>query len=587
MNTVEYIINKLEEIGVNDFFGVPGDYNFNIIEAIENHSNTKWIGCTNELNAGYAADGYARVKGYGAFVTTYGVGELSALNAMAGSAAENIPVVHIVGLPSTKNMEEKHLLHHNFQQIDYKKFLRIYENITGASAILMRDNAKIEIDRAFKTLINEKKPVYLAIPADVVNMEISDRYVSYESTSDKDNLSEAAQRIATRINESKNPVVLGDILIKRFDAKIEYREFVSKLEAPTTNFLMGTNIIDMDLKNYVGGYYADFKNPIAQNSLEKTDCLIAVGAIYSDINSYGFNLPYKINDHIAIYGDYVYVMGRRYDNVRMPELLEEITKLVDKRTEKINKPNIGYKAIDITDEPLNSEYIYTRLQEFIKENDIVIAETGCVPIGIAQMKFPSSVEVESQILWGSIGWATPAAMGACAAKPSARVILVTGEGAHQMTAMEIGNIIRQGLKPIFIVINNEGYTIERALSKDPDLKYNDIVQLNYSKFARTFEGDIWAAKVYTMDDFDKALKITQIMNKMCYIEICVDKTDMPKLIAETSKKFKEKLQCKPAVSKKGSSDKQEQLKENQNISTFSGCFNYETTVHQKFKEEEA
>ena len=100
MNTAEYLIKKLEELGINDFFGVPGDYNFNVLYAIENNQNTNWIGCTNELNAGYAADGYARQKGYGAVITTFGVGELSAINAISGSSAENIPVISIVGVIS-------------------------------------------------------------------------------------------------------------------------------------------------------------------------------------------------------------------------------------------------------------------------------------------------------------------------------------------------------------------------------------------------------------------------------------------------------------------------------------------------------
>ena len=120
MNTAEYLVKKLEELGINDFLGLPGDYNFNILYAIENNPNTNWIGCTNELNAGYAADGYARERGFGALVTTYGVGELSAINAIAGSYAENVPVISIVGTPSSKNLEDKKLVHHNFNKINTK-----------------------------------------------------------------------------------------------------------------------------------------------------------------------------------------------------------------------------------------------------------------------------------------------------------------------------------------------------------------------------------------------------------------------------------------------------------------------------------
>ena len=130
MNTAEYLVKRLEELGINDFFGLPGDYNFNILYAIENNPNTNWIGCMNELNAGYAADGYARERGFGAIVTTYGVGELSAINATAGSFAENIPVIHIVGVPSSKCIVDKTRVHHNFQDVAPYAYAEAFKNVT-------------------------------------------------------------------------------------------------------------------------------------------------------------------------------------------------------------------------------------------------------------------------------------------------------------------------------------------------------------------------------------------------------------------------------------------------------------------------
>ena len=538
MNTAEYLIKCLEELGVNDFFGLPGDYNFNLLYAVENNPNSRWIGCTNELNAGYAADGYARLRGYGAIITTYGVGELSAINAIAGSMAENVPVVSIVGVPATKCINNKTCVHHNFQDVNYYACYEAHKPVTAAAAYLTRDNAKIEIDRVLKVLVKEKKPVYIAIPLDIAKMEISDKKVSYDWTSDEETLKLVSSKIAAKINNSKKPVILGDVLVKRFDSRIEYKEFVSKSGIPVTNFLMGTNLIDMDYEKYLGGYYAKFENPAAQKAVEETDCLIAVGAVYTDLNAFGFNLPYKINDHIAIYGTYTYVEGERYNNVKMSDVLEAVTKLIDKKDIYIEKPEIGYEHQSGGAEALSSKYIYPRLQEFLKENDILIAETGIVPHGVAPMKFPHNVELQTQTLWGSIGWGTPAALGVCLAKPKSRVILITGEGSHQLTAMEIGNMLRRGVKPVIIVLNNNGYTIERVLSDKPEDKFNDIMQMNYSKFARVFEGDVWATKVTTAEDFDKALKVTQIMNKMCYIEICTDAMDMPKLTEDLISNFR-------------------------------------------------
>ena len=156
IKTVDYLVQELLKLGITDVFGLPGDYNFDIIEAVERNNDTNWVGCTNELNAGYAADGYARIKGYGALITTYGVGELSAMNAIAGSYAESVPVIHIVGVPKTKDIKNNTLLHHNFASPDYYAFERAFANVTAATAYLDETNAKEEIDRVLGVLINEK-----------------------------------------------------------------------------------------------------------------------------------------------------------------------------------------------------------------------------------------------------------------------------------------------------------------------------------------------------------------------------------------------------------------------------------------------
>ena len=538
MNTAEYLVKRLEELGINDFFGVPGDYNFNILYAIENNPNVKWVGCTNELNAGYAADGYAREKGFGALVTTYGVGELSAINAIAGSFAENVPVIHVVGVPSTINIVNKTRTHHNFQEVQPYTFAEAYKSVTETTAFLNRDNVKIEIDRVLKAFVKEKKPVYIAIPSDIAKMEISDKVVDYSWESDCEILAKVVEKISEKITKSKKPVILGDTLIKRYDARIEYKEFAEKSGIPATNFLMGTNILDVDLKNNLGTYFSDFKNPIAKKYLEETDCLIAVGTIYSDLNAYGFDLPYKINSQIALYGTHTYIEGIRYDNVKMSDVLSALSDSIEFREFTIEKTQYFYEKTSNPEGKLTSEYVYPRLQEFLRENDILIAETGTIPFGVAQIKFPNNTELVTQTLWGSIGWATPAAFGTAIASSNKRVVLLTGEGSLQMSAMEIGSLLRYGVKPVVIVLNNRGYTTERILSESFDNKFNDILQMNYSKFARVFEGDIWSTRVETQDDFDKALKVTQIMNKLCFIEVCLESDDIPELAKDVIFKFK-------------------------------------------------
>lgn len=576
MNIAEYIIKKLEELGINDFFGLPGDYNFNILYAIKNNPNTKWFGCTNGLNAGYATNGYARIKGFGALITSYG-GELTALETIAKDYSECVPVVNIVGLPSTKQLEEYHF--------DNEAYMNTFSHITAAFAFIKKDNAKQEIDRVLSIMVKERKPVYIAIPSDIVKIKVNDKYVDYNWASNKENLNYAAQKIAEKISKAKKPVIIGDVLIKRFDAEIEYKEFVKQSEIPVSNFLEGLNIIDMDYEKYIGGYFGNYRNPIAQKYIENSDCVIAVGTLYNNQNLFGYKKAKKINNEIGIYGTHAYVENKLYDNIKMSDLLEAVTNLIIPAKIEIDRPYTGYKQKTSELTPLTSDYIFSRIQNYIKENDIIITEIGSSMHGVAQMKLPPNVNMQFQTQWGSIGWATPAAFGACVAKPQSRVILITGDGAQQATAMEIGSILRYGLKPIVIVINNNGYAAERLYCRDSKENINDIVQMNYSKFARIFDGDVWSTKAATSEDFDKALKVTQIMNKMCYIEVCTDILDTPHLTQDIIYSVKDNSDPEFEHQQETRQMSDEEI-EKIILATPGSDFEYETIVHKSLIDNE-
>lgn len=163
----DYLLDRLVDCGIDRLFGVPGDYNLQFLDRVIAHSALGWVGCANELNAAYAADGYARIKGAGALLTTYGVGELSALNGIVGSYAEHIPVLHIVGAPSTGAQQRGELLHHTLGDGDFRHFARMSEQITCSQALLTAGNACHEIDRVLRDMLTHHRPGYLMLPADV------------------------------------------------------------------------------------------------------------------------------------------------------------------------------------------------------------------------------------------------------------------------------------------------------------------------------------------------------------------------------------------------------------------------------------
>ncbi len=524
MNTAEYIIKKLEELGVNDFFGVSGQNKLNFVNCIKNKTNINFIQCLNEFDAGNAASGYAKIRGFASAIFKYGISELNFLSTISACYSENIPVVYISELPSSN--ENDKISEPNYNHSDLIKF---YKNITSGCTILSKSNSKSEIDKLFKTLVRERKPVYIGIPEEIANAEISDEYSDNEWESDKKNLLHAVSKIINKINNSKNPVIIGDGLIKAFDAKLEYQEFVSKSQIPVTNFLMGTNIIDMEYEKYLGGYFSKFKNPIVQKYVEDSDCLISVGALYGSINSFGESLPFNINSHIAIYGTYTYVDNQKFDNIKMADVLSEITKQIEPSSINIEKSNIGYRDKFSEDEKLSIDAIFTKLQGFIRENDILVIDNGIIPFGAFQMKLPAGVEIISNISSNIKGWATSAGIGVCAAKSGARVIVITGDGSHQASALEIGTYFKINSKPIIVVINNKGFSLNRYLYGDLESESCNIPNMNYAKFVRSFDGDVWSIKAGTTDDFEKALKVTQIMNKMCYIEAETEPFDIPEI----------------------------------------------------------
>lgn len=541
IKVADYLIQELYKLGIEDFFGLPGDYNFNVLYAIGDNPNTNWVGCTNELNAGYAADGYARVKGYGALVTTFGVGELSAVNAIAGSFAENIPVIHIVGAPLTKFIKKNALIHHNFMNPDYYAFERIFSNTTEATAFLDENNAKEEIDRILSVFVNTKKPVYVSIPMDICLMEIENEPKLEIATSNEKTLEKAVEHALKLVKSAKYPMILGDVLVKRFRARKEFDALMEKTKLPVSNLLMGKGIVEAENKKYLGTFLSEYENLNAYNALHESDCVISVGVVNSDLNTYRTGLPFKPSDYIEIQGNFTIIEHKKYENVLMKDVLAQLADkigIIDIELPE-KKPSFE-KPPEADDTKLSAKYIFPRFQEFLEPNDVLFVETGIIPHGFAPTRLQKNTDVNTQTLWGSIGWATPAALGGQIGAKDRRTILLTGEGSHQLTATEVATFMRNGLKPIIIVLNNSGYTVERVLSNDPWDFFNDISNWNYSKLPEVFEGEFWATQARTNKEFDEALKqaAKEQKNKLCYIEIFTEKMDLPNLTVKIIENIK-------------------------------------------------
>jgi indolepyruvate decarboxylase len=259
--------------------------------------------------------------------------------------------------------------------------------------------------------------------------------------------------------------------------------------------------------------------------VESCDLVLSIGAMMSDFNSGAFT-AHLDPEKVAHIGHHRTQVGSTvYPTVEMKDILAALTTRIKKRSlQQPLRPTTLGRAEGNGSDPITASALYPRWANFLRPNDIVIAETGTPSMGLAFAVMPKGATFHNQTLWGSIGWATPAAFGAATAAPDRRLILVTGEGSHQVTAQEISQFGRHGLKPVVFVLNNSGYLIERLLCKNPDIAYNDVASWRYSEMPHALGCDGWfTARVTTCEEFDLALGTAGRGGRAAYIEVVTDK----------------------------------------------------------------
>ncbi|MCT8977322.1 thiamine pyrophosphate-binding protein [Clostridium sp. CX1] len=535
-----YLYDCLKREGITEILGVPGDYNFSLLDILEKYEGINFINCHNELNAGYAADAYGRVKEIGALITTFGVGELSACNAIAGSYSENVPVIHIVGGPKTKVQQQHKPMHHTLLNGDFDVFRKVYANLTEYTATITAENAAFEINTAIQKAKETKKPVYLLIPDDVATQTIMSRDISLEKKqTDQSSLQAALQHIDKMIEKAQSPVLLSGVYVSRYNIQAQVQQLVDKVNLPVATMMMGKGSFDESHKNFIGLYAGDLGSKEVQSTVEASDCILAIGTIWSDHNTGAFTAKLNPLNIIEIQPYSAKVGMSVYENILIEDMLKELLTKINKRVDYVKTAASFYSDDDISlDEDVSSKYYYSRFQKMLKEDDILIADTGTLGFGIAQLRLPKGATYISQSGWGSIGYGTPAAFGTCLAAKNRRVILFVGDGSNQMTVQEISSMLHNNCKPIIFLINNKEYTIEKYLNvAEKNTHYNDLPSWDYSKLTTAFGGDSFTAKVYTNRELDEAIKKAEVQcnERLCLIEIFAPQMDAPPIVHKMTK----------------------------------------------------
>ncbi len=521
---IDHVLARLKEIGVDDVFGVPGDFAFPVNDAICHHEAISWVGCCNELNAAYAADGYARVKGVGAICTTYGVGELSAINGIAGAYAEHLPLFHLVGAPPYPTQAARAIMHHTLGNGEYDLFRRMAEPVACAGAVMTPQNVAQETERLIHAALYHRRPVYMAFPADMaVQPVLGAASPLTMSSSDPASLAAAVAAIAAALAAATSACVLPGMLLARIGAQEAMRAVIDASGLPFATMFMAKSVLDEQHPNYIGMYDGALMNPEVRDFVEGCELVLVAGSIMSDFNTGAFTANLDPARSITLHHHWARVAGRTYPNVEIGDLLAALAVGLPRRDWPRIAPTSLGPIIGGGDDPISAEALYPRWASFLRPHDVLVAETGTASMGLGFARMPAGASFHNQTLWGSIGWATPAAFGAAVAAPDRRVVLVTGDGAHQLTAQEISQFGRLGLKPVIFVLNNNGYLIERLLCKEPATAYNDIAPWRYADLPQALGCEGWfTARATTCAELDAAMERAGRADAAAYIEVVTD-----------------------------------------------------------------
>jgi pyruvate decarboxylase len=557
----QYLFARLRQLNVNHVYGVPGDFTLKALDHLP-PSGLRWVGCCNELNAGYAADGYARIRGASALFTTYGVGELSAINAVAGSYAEHVPVVHIVGTPQFELQNSKLQVHHTLGDGRFRVFKECAEKFSVAQANLIdAEKAPQMIDETIERGLLESRPVYIELPCDMVTKDVSvERLETYRLkdrvTSVASIEKETVDWLLERLYNAKQPLLLvdrGDGVQHHIQDEIV--EFVKKSAIPTLVMPSGNGMIPHSIPNFYGVH----SGPVGQIDtlpfVQSADLVINFGPMFSDTQTLGFKVvPDPAKSITVCKSSITDGMSGRTTAIESKSFMRNILASMNagRIQHQRETSSLGnFRTISPRDDkanemdsPIDQNTLYLRLSPYLRPHDIVLLGNATPILGGRDFVLPPHASVIASGMWFSIGHMLPAALGAATAQQQShearaskkRTVLVDGDGNIQITVQEISTVLREKLNVTIFVINNGGYAYERQIHGMNE-GYNDLHPWRYVDAPKFFGSDEVQGEDYCVKSFriktwrDLKLFLEEEKQDMRrgfrMVEIMVGKYDVP------------------------------------------------------------
>ena len=503
----QYLIDRLQDYHVGDVFGIPGDYVLAFYAQLEK-SPLNVVGCTREDCAGFAADAYARIHGMGALCVTYCVGGLSVCNSVAGAYAEKSPVVVISGSPGLSERVNNPLLHHMVRE--FRTQYDVFERICVAGTELSDPlTAFSEIDRVLDACNRFKRPVYIEIPRDMVDVvpQIGHRFRQPPLVSAEAVVSEAVDEAKTLLQQAERPIIIAGVEIHRFGLQDKVLALAESAQIPIAATVLGKSVIRETHPLYVGLYEGAMGSQDVTRFVEQSDCVLLLGTFMTDINLGIFTAQLDPAKCIYATSEQLRIRHHYFHQVQLHDFVDALTACNMKPSQRVIPPELKRTEPKFelqAEEKITVSRLIARLNQQLTEDTIVIADIGDSLFGATELLIQGRTEFLSPAYYTSMGFSLPAALGAQVARPQARLVVICGDGAFQMTGQELSSIVRYGFDPVIIVLDNGGYGTERKLHAG-DWEFNNIHPWNYSKLPEVYGGGN-GFLVETEGEFDAALE---------------------------------------------------------------------------------
>ncbi len=528
MNLGEYLIGELQKYGANHVFGIPGDYTLNFIREVNDHPTMEYVGVCREDSAGYAADAYGRINGCGVVCVTYSVGAMNTMNATAGAYAERSPMVVISGIPTKEALSSTKYKHHTILSEDTQR--EIFDKITTRSVSLdwpgMAFNLFL-LHQALEEMRLESRPIYIEFSNEDIIKEVTpEDLLELEKYISEDSMKNSVEVFTNKLEHQwlENSIEKFVETFKDFDDKVlivgheifrnclehEMSNLIDHINIPVFTTILGKSTFDEYSDQSLGCISQLISDPLVTLKVKNSSCVIFLGLIESDLESFAFEPHLRINmDDGLVVKD-----GSFHSDIHFKDTIRLLMKYIKSNFSVQSKDNLnswydivgrdynGMWRLPIREEreKLTLEHVFDKISSSVDNRHVVLSDIGESLFGMIDKPMRQGRFI-SLAYYTSMSFSIPGAIGIKFAKPGIRPIVIVGDGAFQMTGSEFSSHIFHNLNSIVIILNNQGYSTESAIMEGT---FNDINNWNYEHITMLVNGGN-SEYVITSDRFDFVL----------------------------------------------------------------------------------